>query len=182
MIKFNKIFGIGLDRTGTSSLTAALEILGIKTMHKAPYMRGVLDTERKLKSKILSTLSEYQAFTDNPFPGIFKELDVEYPDSKFIVTYRDFDSWLKSKITLSIWDQKAFGTKKYDETKVDRPRYLRSFCAHYIEIRRYFKYRESDIIWMNICDGAGWQELCNFLQARIPSDDFPHKNKSDILK
>jgi len=33
MKKFNKIFGIGAQRTGTTSLTDALNELGIKTSH-----------------------------------------------------------------------------------------------------------------------------------------------------
>ncbi len=37
-------------------------------------------------------VAQYDAFQDNPWPIIYKGLDVKYPDSKFILMLRDPDS------------------------------------------------------------------------------------------
>ena len=65
----SKVFGIGLSRTGTKSLAAALNLLGIRTRY---------------------AITETSAV---PFCPHFDEL---YPGSKFILTIRDKQSWLNS--------------------------------------------------------------------------------------
>jgi len=42
-------------------------------------------------------LKEYDRATDSPIPSIFLELDTHYPGSKFILTVRDPDEWIKSE-------------------------------------------------------------------------------------
>lgn len=39
---------------------------------------------------------EFDGFTDNPIPLLYKELDARHPNSKFIHTIRDEKTWLKS--------------------------------------------------------------------------------------
>ena len=77
-----KVLGVGLSKTGTSSLSAALTILGYRTVHYPP-----LDRLREL-------LDDSDAATDTPVACSFRELDRQYPGSRFILTVRDPDSWL----------------------------------------------------------------------------------------
>lgn len=184
MIEFNKIFGIGVDRTGTTSLTAALNILGINTMHKPQFLVGVLETERRLRLKPLSTFPEYRGFTDNPIPNMYEELDREYPGSKFIVTIRDFDSWFQSKKNLTIWQKRMFDAKAIENLKFDKEQFRISFALHYQKIREYFIDRGDDLLWLDLCSGEGWAkwaELCEFLEVKLPKAGFPHKNISNTL-
>ncbi len=66
----NKVFGIGLSKTGTKSLVKALKILGYKSVH---YPRN------------LNVLKNYDAAADISVAHAFKELDKKYPKSKFIL-------------------------------------------------------------------------------------------------
>ncbi len=88
-----KIFGIGLSKTGTTSLAHALELLGYKTrdypglVHYSPGDLTSIDAE---------LLETHDALTDTPIPSFYRELDARYPDAKFILTIRDAEGWLKS--------------------------------------------------------------------------------------
>jgi Sulfotransferase domain/UDP-glucoronosyl and UDP-glucosyl transferase len=85
-----KVFGIGLSRTGTSSLTQALNILGYKAIHfphdnvtRAELYRFFASGSGRLS---LSLLQEADAITDTPACCVYKALDQGYPGSKFILT------------------------------------------------------------------------------------------------
>src|SRR5205085_2716068 len=92
-----KIFGIGLSRTGTTSLTQALELLGYRTVH------GPADHVTQLEfyeffatgsqGVHLSVLKEHDALTDAPVCCLYRALDKAYPGSKFILTIREKQSW-----------------------------------------------------------------------------------------
>lgn len=90
----NKVFGVGLSRTGTRSLKDALNILGIKTFH---WPLGKY-TYREISSGNynLTLLKKYQGITDVQIVPIFPMLDKAYPNSKFILTVRDKEGWVES--------------------------------------------------------------------------------------
>jgi hypothetical protein len=119
------IFGIGLSKTGTSSLAKALKVLGYKVKHyplestqwtgpkAAKVVLPVLNTINRLFGKEtfsyretlyrnynnhfnLSFFENYEAACDLPLALYYKELYEHYPDAKFILTTRDLDSWLNS--------------------------------------------------------------------------------------
>jgi len=88
-----KIFGIGLSKTGTSSLAQALAILGFRTKDYpgvAQYIPGDLSTLDP------AMLDGHDALTDTPIPSLYPALDARYPGAKFILTVRSMDGWLKS--------------------------------------------------------------------------------------
>ena len=69
----NKIFGIGMPKTGTSSLTAALRELGFRTAHFPRDPATV--AELRAGNYRLSILSEIDSLTDVPIPAIYAQLD-----------------------------------------------------------------------------------------------------------
>ena len=79
----SKIFGIGLSKTGTTSLARALEILGYKTRD---YLGVTRYSSGDLSSIDLDEIETNDAFTDTPVPSFYRELDSRYPGSKFILT------------------------------------------------------------------------------------------------
>ncbi|HET7037462.1 MAG TPA: sulfotransferase [Thermomicrobiaceae bacterium] len=95
-----KVFGIGLSRTGTTSLTHALIALGYRALH-FPFDA---DTQREIAAYLesgaeaieLSILGEYDALADIPICCTYQGLDHAYPGSRFILTVRDKASWLDS--------------------------------------------------------------------------------------
>src|SRR5262245_9885179 len=89
-----KVFGIGLSKTGTSSLDRALNELGIASIH-FPCDRT---THRELAAGNyrLSVLRQYRAATDIAVGPFYAQLDQVYPRSKFVLTVRELDPWLES--------------------------------------------------------------------------------------
>lgn len=163
-----KIFGIGLSRTGTKSLSAALRELGYKVKHYPPtqYFYEIID--------------EFEALTDIPIAVNYKALDRKYPHSKFILTIRDLPSWLKScekhvlntslskkwQIDLRI---KCYGTKIWDINK-----YRSTYYNHLKDVTEYFKERDKDFLVLNIIDGEGYEKLCAFLGKPVIYKKFPN--------
>jgi len=90
----NKIFGIGLGHTGTTSLNSALNILGIKSYHCPLDMTTYKEISGGKYE--LTVLKHYQAITDVTTVPIYPQLDTVYPGSKFILTIREKQAWLKS--------------------------------------------------------------------------------------
>ena len=91
-----KILGIGLSRTGTTSLHLAMGMLGYRSIH-CPRL-----------DRLGEILEHYQAAVDTPIACSFRELDLCYPDSLFILTIRDIrsaDPVPPKKFQLSIPDQ-----------------------------------------------------------------------------
>ena len=86
-MRFNKIFCIGLPRTGTTSLDMALNTIGIKSIH---FPFSLYETDD------LSILDQYIAFVDTPIPMLYQKLDKICPGSGFILTARPLEGWLKS--------------------------------------------------------------------------------------
>lgn len=177
-----KVFGVGLQRTGTTSLTDALAILGIKTLQ---YPKQIY---RDLADPIVD---EYDGFTDNPVPLLFRELDERFPGSKFILTIRDEESWLESlkwlfrvgKVKFNWADLELvdeFHHRLYGRTTFDRETFRRVFRSHNDAVRVYFASRPDDLLEVDVERGDGFEKLAPFLGREIPRGvPFPHRNKSE---
>jgi len=156
------IFGIGLPKTGTSSLTNALYELGYTCLHDARFVKYTIAENRNAGRHMLYGLTDkYDAFCDSPIPWMFKDIDAEYPGSKFIYTVRAKAEWLVSRVA-------HFGGT-YDT-------HARKYKEHMREVIEHFKDREDDILVYNLCAGLGWEPLCQFLNVDVPDVPFPHKN------
>jgi hypothetical protein len=173
-----KIFCIGLSKTGTTSLTEALRILGFDSYHWP------------LSSK---ELARHEALTDITVSCRFRELDRSFSGSKFIYTIRDRPSWLRScrahweylekqreALALPAFAIEAelalFGTLNFNE-QVFRAAYRR----HHESVMAHFRYRQRDMLVINIVAGEGWGKLCQFLGKPIPAMKFPRANARATL-
>ena len=172
-----KIFCIGFHKTGTSTLDQALKALDYKVCGPR------IDLANSLFKNDLSPLwkitETYDAFQDNPWALLYKELDAKYPGSKFILTLRDDKKWLKSIVNY-------FGKTSTDMRKYiygvgypvgNEAIYLARYQQHNNQVRQYFKDRPGDLIELSWEKGDGWGELCGFLDKPVPSIPFPHANK-----
>lgn len=169
---FNKIFCIGLGKTGTVSLTKALERLGFKI---ALYPSGHMFFEDIDSSDGASDLS---------ISCRFEELDQKYPNSKFICQVRDLNSWLIScsyqyaehqrwNVLGTKYRNMMFGTDVYD-----RKKFVDSWFRHEKRVEEYFKDRKQDLLIMNIVNGDGYDKLCKFLELEPLQENFPHEHKT----
>lgn len=171
----SKVFGIGLSRTGTNSLTQALQILGLNTIHFPTDYRHVY---------------RYDAATDSPVALAFQVLDISFPGSKFILTLRgDREQWLLSmrflfEILPQKWDIKTVHPRM-SIPKLHRALYhtfldwdpielSKAYDLHTQRVRSYFQERPADLLELDIPAGDGWDPLCSFLHKPVPEEPFPN--------
>lgn len=99
---YNKVFCIGQNKTGTTSLEKLLSLFGFKMGNQA--VAEVLSLDwlvNKNAKRIIQYCYTADAFQDAPFsyPRLYKELDKVFPNSKFILTVRESpEQWFESLI------------------------------------------------------------------------------------
>ncbi|MDF9797445.1 hypothetical protein OKW21_002708 [Catalinimonas alkaloidigena] len=177
----NKIFGLGLSKTATTSLASALKILKYRT-NDYPSLKYFPHKLYGIKKHLLD---EYDAFTDISVIPFYKELDKSYPGSKFILTIRDIDEWLEScsKYPRFNWPLHKVPFKViklrqtiYRTVKFDEELFREAYHRHHKDVLDYFKNREDDLLVVNLCEGNQWEPLVDFLDTDHPEDEFPIKN------
>lgn len=175
-MKTPKIFGIGFHKTGTTSLALALGELGYTVtgpneVHNPDIARVALDVARGL-------VAAHDAFQDNPWPILFRELDREFPGSRFILTLRPTERWIRSVV-------EHFGEVDTPMRRwiygVGHPQgneaiFVERYEQHNREVLAHFADRPADLLTLRITEGEGWAELCAFLGVPAPDRAFPHAN------
>ena len=180
------IFNIDFNRAGTTSLTEALNILGIKTLHfstdgtwwfpnnKNEIERIMADNYYANRPLLHGFDEDVRGFSD--FAGIhfFKILYEQYPNSKFILTTRAVEDWVNSVLYMEK-DQGRLET--IDIENVRRSKLTERYFHTKKEIKDFFKDKPNCYLEIDIIGGEGWEVLCNFLGKNIPNVPFPHLNK-----
>lgn len=174
----DKVFGIGFHKTATSSLERALEMLGYRVYGPAP---EISDRERA-KEVARKVLQEHDALQDVPWPVFYKWFDHMYPGSKFILTIRPEDKWIKS--VCQSFKEREFEAHEWiygvDDPIGNEEEYLKVYRQHNESVLEYFSGRRGeDLLVMDITNGDGWEKLCPFLGKRQPWLRFPRRNISD---
>jgi hypothetical protein len=172
-----KIFGIGLAKTGTTSLHFALELLGFRSAHASSVLCDVINQEARDHRPLLSTLeSQYDAFLDWPISYFYPDLDCRFPGSKFILTLRDAKARYSSARRHVKEDQarKKRGLSYAWTSLVSEKAFIREDDRYTAAVMSYFENRSQDLLVIRIADGEGWTELCKFLGVLVPSVPFPH--------
>jgi hypothetical protein len=189
-----QVMGVGLGRTGTMSLTLALERLGFgpclhnTTPELVPLWlraaQGNPDWDR--------LFAGYKAVTDYPACNFWRELGEYYPHLKFVLTIRDADDWFRStqETIFSAEAIEQFGAspaaelfemgiwRGIKEHIHDRDFMVKHFERHVSAVQgaipadRLLTYKVAE----------GWEPLCRFLEVAIPEEPFPRVNTSDDTK
>jgi len=158
------IFGIGMNKTGTSSLTNALYDLGLPCLHSSRQVKRAAAANKGSEFPPLHPLDQqYKAFCDSPINYMFRELDVAYPGSRFILTIRELGPWIVSR------------TSQFGGTAA---KHRAAYADHNDAVLAYFDTRRQDLLIYDLCGGDGWGPLCTFLNVPIPEHQFPWKNKT----
>lgn len=184
-----RIFGIGMHKTATTSLHKALTILGYDSAHwKTAHWAKAIWREMKELGRSL-TLEKHYALCDLPIPILFKELDKAYPGSKFILTVRDEDKWIKS--VRNHWDPERNPFRKSWDSdpfthKIHREVYGQKWFHEYTFRQRYRRHNEEVYSYFN--NGCApnfqllnmevdncWGKLCRFLDQPVPDVPYPQE-------
>lgn len=174
------VFGLGLARTGTTSMHEAMLALGYDS---APSSATLIDGIDR------AFLDRHDAFFDNPVPFLRRELHEARPNASFIVTHRPVEPWLSSMewlfgegldrldpATRALGDRVhrfVYGTDVFDPDRLRR-----IHAEHYDGLRSWSDGRD-DVLWLELEDGLGWQPLCDFLSVAVPDTPFPRLNGSN---
>jgi hypothetical protein len=179
-----KVLGVGLSKTGTSSLHSALSLLGLKSIH---------NDDRRLNAVIFGATAQpdfrvyddVDAVLDIPSACFYDELLAAYPEAKCILTVRSEDAWWASI-------EHHFNTKTPVDSEEKHPFkwtvrnlvYGSSRAKEFLFRKRYREHNErvrarvppSRLLVLDISAGDGWEKLCPFLGEPIPPMPFPHRN------
>lgn len=200
-----KIFCIGRNKTGTSSLKVFFENFDFRVGNQQKAERLFPYLAKGNLEPIIDYCKTAQVFQDCPFsyPYTYQHLDKAFPDSLFILSIRDSpEQWYHSLINFRI---KHFGflPKKQDlknanyaykgylwdthqylynikETDIFNEEILKNHYLRYNrEVIEYFEGRENLIV-INVSQKKDFARLCNFLglTTQKKMDSFPWENKT----
>jgi len=202
-----KIAGLGLGRTGTTSLVMALEILGYVVIH---------DDEQAEETDLYSAYED-ELIDDDRFHEIlglrgynatFKMAGhgwvAEHPEVKGILTVRDdpdkyVDSWLVAAPFIDIMEQKPFKWMRTVEELMPELRWeyrhtttggdVENYLDRDVLRQKYIEYNKEvqdsipseRLLTFNV--KQGWGPLCEFLGHPIPQGiHFPHVHTRSKLE
>lgn len=173
-----KVFGIGFNKTGTTTLAACLRKLGRR--HTSASLELLRDVLAGRFASLFAVADQFDSFEDWPWPLAFRELDSRYPGSRFILTRRrDAATW---------FDSLAAMARRNGPTEMRRlifghampaaaPEvFMAAYDAHCAAVREHFRDRPGDLLEVCWEEGDGWRELCQFLGEPVPAEPFPHVN------
>ncbi len=176
-----KVFGIGLNKTGTTTLGQCGRILGLRC---TSCNRTLLEDFRLRSdlSRIISVVEANDLFEDWPWPLLYRELDRLFPGCKFILTVRaDETRWLKSISQHSLRTNPFKHCRKlaygFSYPFRHEQAYLDFYRTHNQNVREYFADREEDFLEVCWENGYGFGKLCTFLGLPDPGVPVPHANK-----
>ena len=135
-----RVFGVGLNKTGTSSLHRALLELGFHSLHwGGPEVRRTVEASLAAGEPLLQRLDPiYDAFSDiEPLYRNVALLDEQYPGSRFILTVRAVDDWIDSRRRHVERNQARKAAGDYDGhfLEVDEPAWRADWDQHVATVR-----------------------------------------------
>jgi len=176
-----KVFGIGLNKTGTTTLGQCGRILGLRC---TSCDRTLLEdfASRNDLSRIIHRVNHHDLFEDWPWPLIYQQLDQMFPGSKFILTVRSSeDKWLESLKSHSMRTHPIRHCRKlaygFNFPHKHEKEHIEFYRRHNDSVRSYFDGRSKDFLELCWENGDGWEKLCNFLGYDVPEAPLPHANK-----
>lgn len=177
-----KVFCVGFQKTGTTSLYFALKTLGLRVTGSVGLDLSAEELAANGAALCIETMRDFDAAEDMPWPLYFRELDKAYPGSKFILSVRDADAWHAS-IDRHFGDvdtpmhRFVYGADA-GRARGAKARWVERMIAHEIDVKSHFANRPDDLLVMDLEAGDDWTPLCAFLGVEIPPQPFPRKNRA----
>lgn len=129
-------------------------------------------------------IEERDAFTDAPYFFLWRNLDQNFPNSKFILTIRDEEEWIASVLKFykdkpaQLLRQYYFGTCANPTiSSACRTQWLERYQQHNQDVIQWFRTRPDDLLIMDLSKGDGWEPLARFLGKEPGVKKFPHANR-----
>lgn len=206
-----KIFCIGFNKTGTTSLEKVLKDFRIKLGNQEEgemLMNNWFDRDFKTIFKYVKSAT---AFQDIPFslPYTFITLEQKFPNAKFILTVRDdAEQWYNSivKFHSKLWSFDESIPKEHelknasyrckglayeyikqvfntpDEDLYNKSILIKTYNQHNNLVKDYFRAHPKKLIVINTSNRDDYFRLCDFLKRKPLQDNFPWENKTRDIK
>ena len=179
-----KIVGVGLNRTGTTTLGVCLQHLGYK--HTSTHQEAFQFLQQGNIDALMRVVVEFDSFEDWPWPLVFRQIEAAYPESKFILTKRkSAEHWFESLCKLA----RMTGPTEYRRyiyghamPQGHKNEFIDFYHRHNETLENFFSDKPGKLLVVSWEDGDGWKELCSFLGHDTPDMPFPHVNRSDRLE
>lgn len=179
-----KVVGVGLNKTGTTTLGQCLKYWKLNHISCSPQAFELMRAG-KYDDLFTEYVEKYDSFEDWPWPLVYQEIDEKFPGSKFILTRRkDSESWYKS-ICKHADRTGSSRYRKYvyvsETPSEDKEKYIQVYEDHINSVRAYFQGRDEDFLEVCWEEGDGWGELSDFLGFENPDIPLPHANKNSAM-
>lgn len=176
-----------MNKTGTSTLKHCFQALGLTPIASpTTYVREERKQIRhflqhKNYVEMLDLAENYKSFEDRPWNmwSMYRRLHERFPDSLFILTVRDTESWWRStEHWITIRKPKVLPLYQLHlrVQQLSKESMIASYLRYHAEVESYFE-GTGKLLTMNFEQGDGWDKLCNFLAVSVPQEEFPHANK-----
>jgi hypothetical protein len=202
-----RVIGAGFGRTGTASLRAALEELGLgPCYHMTEVFRNphhIELWEEAYEGRLGSwgeILGGYRSAVDWPVAAFWQELAREYPEAKVVLTVRDPEEWYESTRRTIYRISEVSSSPLFTVLGLFAPGPRRQArMASRIVWKGTFGGRFEDRDYaiglyerhnaevkasfrperLLVYDVKdGWEPLCGFLGVEVPDKPFPHLNET----
>ena len=203
-----KVFCIGRNKTGTTSLKVALEELGYIMGNQREAERLIDAYAARAFNPIVEYCRSAEAFQDVPFswPYTYVVLDQAFPESKFILTIRrgggdaSYASLVRHQTQrLGLdrlptpselkqdpyvyrgwsYDVKHALVPKPDDALYDKDFYISLYKRHNLQVKQYFAHRPQDLLVLDVSAPDAYRQLCEFLDVAPVRETMPWKNKTN---
>jgi hypothetical protein len=202
----SKVFCIGQNKTGTTSMGELLRSLGYKLAPQEPAEMMIDDWAKRDFSKIIKFCKKYDAFQDIPFslPYTYQALDQAFPGSKFILTIRSSSQeWFESYVrftkkrfnithfpTMRDLQNDTYRYKGFTERVIkliygentplfDEQAYKTFYTQYNEDAVNYFAFRKNDLLVTNLAHPSAEADIKNFLHiSQHVKTLLPHLNAS----
>ncbi len=172
---FNKVFCIGFNKTGTSSMHRLFTQLGLASFHG--YYSHIPVTDPLYR--------EWQCFSDGDQHD-FALLDRTFPGSRFIVTTRPLADWLVSRIRHIEQRRRMGATGPMREEYEKDPalavrRWVEARLEYHQRVSAYFAGRPAALLVIDICTSRDPAQSCAAITRFLglaPREglELPHEN------
>ncbi|MEO1190629.1 MAG: sulfotransferase family protein [Pseudomonadota bacterium] len=195
-----KVVGVGLGRTGTMAMKAALEQLGFGPCH---HMVEVMNSPALIDKWIAvaegmqdwdAIFEGYAATVDWPAARYWREITAHYPDAKVLLTVRSRESWYASfsktilpgltsgkrvetgaLARLAAFNRQIIIQEDIGGVIDDPEAIMAAFDAHNAAVEAAIP--EGRRLTYHL--GSGWQPLCGWLGVPVPDSPYPKSNTTE---
>lgn len=193
-----RVIGVGLGRTGTTSIQRALEHLGyhaynFEAVIQHQHFDAWCDLVQGQTPDWETIFAGYDASISWPACFFYRELHAAYPDARFILTTRAPERWAASvkrvfphmaklqafrfipRVQAMVNLMNTMMIPKFGSFDPHTAHLINFIEEHNRAVQAYFP--PEQLLIYEVKDG--WEALCAFLGHQVPSTDFPYENQGD---